>query len=160
MVSQRNGQSSSAERSSPERTTPRRPGLERAGNEHNGFELTLDKSGHLIHMLFWGMWDLKVAEAFRQGLLKLGGQFAGEPWAIVVDSRKFMAQSPEVTQIRQEVMTAIGLIGCKRIAAIVDAPVYTMQFKRISASSNMKSQVFADEKAALAWIRKDPVRSW
>jgi len=154
MVSQRNGRSSNAERSPLERITTRRPGVERAGDDHHGFELTIDKSSHLIHMVFWGMWDLPIAEAFRYGLLKLGGQFSGEPWGILVDSRRFMAQSPEVTQIRQEVMTAIGLIGCKRIAAIVDAPVYTMQFKRISASSNMKSQVFQDEKSALVWLRQ------
>ena len=154
MVSHRNGQSLSTERSAPERAMLRRPGVERAGDEHHGFELTLDKSGHLVHMLFWGMWDLPIAEAFRYGLLNLGRQFAGEPWGILVDSRRFMAQSPEVTQIRQEVMTAIGLIGCKRIAAVVEAPVYAMQFRRISASSHMKSQVFADEKSALVWLRQ------
>lgn len=64
-----------------------------------------------------------------------------------------MAQSPEVTELRKRAMVQVASLGCTRIAAVVDAGVYSMQFKRIASESRVTSSVFKDVSSALEWLR-------
>lgn len=49
-------------------------------------------------------------------------------------------------------MVQVAALGCAKIAAIVNAAVYSIQFKRIASESKIASSVFKDEPAALRWL--------
>jgi len=98
----------------------------------------------------WGFWRLDIAEEFRSAVLKYGCTLR-RPWAIVADTREFVAQSAPVTEIRKDVMQRILPLGCTRVAALGEHAVHSMQFKRIAGESHMDAAVFHDEAAALAW---------
>lgn len=97
---------------------------------------------------------MEVAERFRAELLRLGHRF-GQTWSLVVDSRAFLPQSPEVTRHRRDSMTMIMNGGCRRIAAIViENGTYAMQFSRIASEAGVANAVFLDPDAALKWVRE------
>lgn len=128
----------------------------RGGDANHGFELYADKGKRLLKMRLWGLWDHQIGAQFRDGVVKLGRELKlesrGGPWCILADSRTFVAQSNEITNIRKDAMREATGLGCSRIAAVVDAAVYTMQFRRITNESHVTSAVFADEAAALHWL--------
>ena len=135
---------------------PRQAPFVSGGDAHHGFELYADKAKHILKMRLWGLWDPPMAVQFRDGVVKLGRELKldsrGAPWAILADSRAFVAQSNEVTNIRKAAMHEATSLGCTRIAALVDKAVYTMQFRRITNESHMASAVFGDEASALRWL--------
>jgi hypothetical protein len=100
----------------------------------------------------WGLWDLPVGEQFRTAVLKFGRGLEGSSWGILADSRDYVAQSAPIAEIRKDVMQRIVPMGCKRIAALVEQAVYSMQFKRIANESHVGSAVFHDEEAAINWV--------
>jgi hypothetical protein len=112
----------------------------------------------MLRLRLWGLWDVATGVLFREGVVKFANELRreaqGAPWGILVDSRKFMAQSPEVTDLRKRAMVQVAALGCKKIAALVDAAVYSIQFKRIAKESNIASSVFTDESSALEWLRE------
>lgn len=126
------------------------------GDERRGFELSIDKASRMLRVRLWGLWHVATAALFREGIIKLANEVKrdakGAPWGILVDSRMFVAQSPEVTEVRKRAMVQVGTLGCAKIAAVVDAAVYSIQFKRIASESNIASSVFKDEASALEWL--------
>ena len=107
-----------------------------------------------MHAKLWGFWDVEVAERFRAELLTLGHRF-GQTWSMVVDSRAFLPQTPEVTRHRRDSMGMIMNEGCRRIAAVViENGTYAMQFSRIASEAGVANAVFLDPDAALKWVRE------
>jgi hypothetical protein len=123
-----------------------------SGDERGGFEVTVDKSGRILRLRMWGLWDEVIAERFRSGTLKCASSLTGAPWAILADASQFVAQSAAVTQKRKEVMVRAIPMGCTRIAAVVGQAVHSMQFTRIANESHVSSAVFKDEETAVEWI--------
>lgn len=122
--------------------------------DRGGFTVEVDEVAPIAHARLWGFWDVEVAERFRAALLPLGRRL-GQTWSLLVDSRAFVAQSPEVTRHRSESMAMIMAAGCKRIAVIVtENGTYAMQFTRIASEVGVASAVFLDPVAALKWIRE------
>ncbi len=102
----------------------------------------------------WGFWDVEVAERFRAAIRPLGHRL-GQTWSLLVDSRAFLPQTPEVTRHRRDTMAMIMTGGCRRIAVIVtENGTYAMQFTRIASEVGVASAVFLDPVAALKWIRE------
>jgi hypothetical protein len=108
----------------------------------------------IVHARMWGFWDLDVATRLRTELLSLVHRL-GKTWSILVDSRAFLPQTPEVTRHRGETMVMMGTEGCARIAVIVsENGTYAMQFSRIASEARVANAVFLDPDAALKWIRE------
>jgi hypothetical protein len=120
-----------------------------------GFTLESDPAAPIVHMRFWGFWDLEIAKRLRSEVLALGRPPGGGTWSALVDSRTFLPQSPEVSQHRRETMVMIMNEGCRRIAAIVaENGTYAMQFTRIATEAGVMNRVFLDPDDALKWIRE------
>jgi hypothetical protein len=107
-----------------------------------------------VHAKLWGFWDVEVAERFRAELLLLAHRL-GQTWSIVVDSRAFLPQTPEVSRHRRDSMAMLMKEGCRRIAVIVtENGTYAMQFSRIATEAGVANAVFLDPDAALKWVRE------
>jgi hypothetical protein len=120
-----------------------------------GANLEADTAARVVQARFWGFWDLEVAERFRADLLASSDRMDGKTWSILVDSRTFLPQGPEVTRHRGETMVMILHRGCSRIAVIVsENGTYSMQFMRIANEAGVKGAVFLDPVDALRWIRE------
>jgi hypothetical protein len=114
----------------------------------------VDDVAPIVHARMWGFWDVEVAERFRAALLPLAHRL-GQTWSVLVDSRAFLPQTPEVSRHRSETIAMIMAKGCKRIAVIVtENGTYAMQFARIASEVGVASAVFLDPVAALKWIRE------
>lgn len=127
------------------------------GRDRGGFTLEVDAVAPLAPVVdakLWGFWDIEVAGRFRIELLTLAHRFGGG-WSMVVDSRGFLPQSPEVSLHRRDSMGMILNAGCRRIAAIVaENGTYAMQFMRIASEAGVTNAVFLDPVAALKWARE------
>ena len=122
--------------------------------DRGGFTVEVDEVAPIAHARLWGFWDVEVAERFRAAILPLGGRF-GQAWSLLVDSRAFVPQTPEVTRHRTETMAMVMTEGCRRIAVIVkENGTYAMQFSRIASEAGVKNAVFLDPDAALKWVRE------
>jgi hypothetical protein len=137
---------------------PPKPQFKRAaetrqyGDEVEGFIMELDGPSHLIHMRLWGLWEMATAERFFASVLEFAERLRGSPWGVLVDGRRFIAQSPKITALREGTMRKIGMLGCTRMANIVTSAAYQMQFSRIAAASHMEAKIFVDEVAAREWV--------
>ena len=108
----------------------------------------------VVHATLWGFWDVEVAERFRTELIQLAPRL-GPTWSIVVDSRAFLPQTPEVSRHRRDSMARFMNEGCRRIAAVVtENGTYAMQFSRIASEAGVTNAVFLDPDAALKWVRE------
>jgi hypothetical protein len=123
------------------------------GTARGGFEVSVDRIERIVHMKLRGVWDLPTATEFLSNVRRIGRELRGRPWAILADSSQFPAQSPEVTQIRQEAMVFAQSQRCEKIASVASNAVHAMQFRRIAVGSHVGSGVFSDEKSALDWLR-------
>ncbi|MGA3122477.1 MAG: hypothetical protein ABSF69_17065 [Polyangiaceae bacterium] len=124
--------------------------------ERGGFALEFDAVGPIIHATMSGFWDVTVAQRFRAEILAMCARVGGKKWSALVDSRTFLAQTPDVTRHRQETMILIMNEGCKRIAAIVsENGTYAMQFARIASEVGVANATFLDPALALDWVRND-----
>jgi hypothetical protein len=130
----------------------RRP--EPSTRDRGGFTVEVDEGAPIAHVRLWGFWDVEVADRFRAAILPLGHRL-GQTWSLLVDSRAFLPQTPEVTRHRRDSMAMIMTEGCRRIAVIVtENGTYAMQFIRIASEVGVASAVFLDTVAALKWIRE------
>jgi hypothetical protein len=106
-------------------------------------------------MRLWGLWGSATAVEFEQAVIKLGRALQAAqstPWAILADSRRFMAQSQEVTEHRKDAMTQATAMGCSRIASIIGNAIHTMQFRRIANEAHVTCAAFEDESTAMDWL--------
>jgi hypothetical protein len=138
----------------------RRPKAERPGrsaSDRGGFAIEVEEAtvlASIVRARLWGFWDMEVARRFRAELLSLGLRL-GQGWAVLVDSRAFLPQTPEVTRHRRDTIEMIMKNGCSRIAVIVtENGTYAMQFSRIATEARVANGVFLDSDAALKWIRE------
>jgi hypothetical protein len=122
------------------------------GDEVEGFTMELDGPNHLIHMRLWGLWEMATAERFFASVLEFAERLRGSPWGVLVDGRRFVAQSPKITELRERTMRKMGPLGCTRMANIVTSAAYQMQFSRIAAASHMEAKIFMDEATAREWV--------
>jgi hypothetical protein len=123
--------------------------------ERGGYSVEFDTLARIGNAKLWGFWDVEVAERFRAELLAIGHRQGGGSWSILVDSRSFLPQSPEVTRHRRETMGMILSQGCRRIAVVVvENGTYAMQFARIAKEAGVTNAVFFDAVQALAWLRE------
>ena len=141
------------ERQKPGRNAEaRRP--EPSTRDRGGFTVEVDEVALIAHARMWGFWDVEVAERFRAAIRPLGHRL-GQTWSLLVDSRAFLPQTPEVTRHRRDTMAMIMTGGCRRIAVIVtENGTYAMQFTRIASEVGVASAVFLDPVAALKWVRE------
>jgi len=123
--------------------------------KRGGLEFEFDAAASVVRARLWGFWDLDVAGRFRADLLAVGRRVGGKPWSVLVDSRTFLPQGPEVTAHRGETMGMMVNMGCRRIAVIVaEKGTYAMQFSRIATEAGVKNAVFFDLALAEKWIRE------
>jgi hypothetical protein len=122
------------------------------GNEVEGFFLHLDEPKRLIHMRLWGLWQLATAEQFLSNVVALAERLRGSPWGMLIDGRRFLTQSPKITEIREAAMHRVASLGCTSMANVVTSASYQMQFSRIAAASHIRAQVFLDEITAREWL--------
>jgi hypothetical protein len=123
--------------------------------ERGGFNLDPDAHDRIVHVTFWGFWDVEVASRFRAALLARARGFGGETWSVLVNARTFLPQTPEVSRHRGETMKMVVNQGCRRIAVIVvKNGTYAMQFTRIAGEAGVANEVFFDTASALKWIRE------
>jgi len=136
-------------------TVPGRP--EPSTRDRGGFTVAVDNDTPLapiVQARLWGFWDVEVAERFRAEILHSDHRL-GKAWSVLVDSRVFLSQTPEVTQHRRDTMAMILNEGCRRIAVIVtENGTYAMQFTRIASDAGIANAVFLDPGAALKWLRE------
>jgi hypothetical protein len=124
--------------------------------ERGGFAIEPEEISALapiVHARMWGFWDVEVAERFRAELLPLVHGL-GKTWSILVDSRAFLPQTPEVSRHRRDTMVMMMKEGCRRIAVVTKNGTYAMQFTRIASEAGVANAVFLDPVAALNWIRE------
>jgi hypothetical protein len=125
--------------------------------DRGGFTVEVDAVTPLapiVQARLWGFWDVDVAERFRAEILHSDHRL-GKVWSILVDSRAFLSQTPEVTRHRRDTMAMVLNQGCRRIAVIVtENGTYAMQFMRIASEAGVASAVFLDPAAALKWLRE------
>ena len=125
--------------------------------DRGGFALEVDDVTSLapiVQARLWGFWDLEMAERFRAEILHSDHR-VGQAWSILVDSRAFLSQKPEVTRHRRDSMAILMKEGCRRIAVIVtENGTYAMQFSRIASEAGVANAVFLDPDAALKWVRE------
>ena len=126
----------------------------RGGDTNGGFEAKIDKRTRLLRVRLWGVWDVPIAEAFVNAVSELGTELGSAPWSSLVDARKFMVQGPQILQLRQESLNRAAMLGCTRMATLVESAVYGLQFKRLSGASHIESDLFHDEISALTWLRR------
>jgi hypothetical protein len=122
------------------------------GDEVEGFSMELDEPNHLIRMRLWGLWEMATAERFFASVLEFAERLRGSPWGVLIDGRRFIAQSPKITEMREKTMHKIAMLGCTRMANVVTSAAYQMQFSRIAAASHIQAQIFVDEVAAREWV--------
>jgi hypothetical protein len=137
--------------------TPPKPQFNKAtearhGDDVEGFFLHLDEPKRLLHMRLWGLWETETAEVFVAHILEFADRLRGSPWGILIDGRRFVAQSPKITEMREATMRKVAGLGCTRMANVVTSAAYQMQFNRITAASHIQAQVFLDEIAAREWL--------
>ncbi|GAC1582359.1 MAG: hypothetical protein NVS3B20_26950 [Polyangiales bacterium] len=127
-----------------------------AGDERGGFEAIAEKGRHLLVVRLWGHWDEAIARQFVAAVESLGADLSRKSWGSLVDSRRFMVQSPAIQELRQESVQRAVVLGCTKMAVLVTSAVYKLQFKRMSRIANVHTEFFVDEKAALAWLEAKP----
>ena len=128
--------------------------VHKAGDANGGFEASVDKRNRLLRVRLWGIWDVPLAEQFVATVAALGADLAGSPWSSLVDARKFMVQSPQILQLRQESLNRAATLGCTKMATLVESAAYSLQFKRLAGSSHIQTETFHDEISAMMWLRK------
>jgi hypothetical protein len=126
----------------------------KAGDANGGFEASADKRNRILRVRLWGLWDTSIAEQFVASVAALGTELSGSPWASLVDARKFMVQSPQILQLRQESLNRAAALGCTKMATLVESAAYSLQFKRLAGTSHIPSETFHDEISAMMWLRK------
>jgi hypothetical protein len=122
------------------------------GDDVEGFFIHLDEPKRLIHMRLWGLWELATAQQFLSKVVELADRLRGSPWGMLIDGRRFLTQSPKITEIREAAMHRVAGLGCTFMANVVTSASYQMQFSRIAAASHIRAQVFLDEITAREWL--------
>jgi hypothetical protein len=122
--------------------------------DRGGFTIEVDDGTPIVQARMWGFWDVHTAERFRAEILHAEHRL-GQAWSILVDSRAFLSQKPEVARHRRDTIAMIMNEGCRRIAVIVtENGTYAMQFTRIATEAGIANAVFLDPVAALKWLRE------
>jgi hypothetical protein len=124
----------------------------RGGDERAGFAIRAQPKARILHLEFWGMWDMNVARAFRKEVLASYAEMGKGPWDILSNARRYLPQKDEIQAIHKETMAAAR--GLSRVAALVDAAVSQMQIRRmfIEAGSPPNLRFFTDEDDAREWL--------
>jgi hypothetical protein len=129
------------------------PFVERSeGDSAHGWTIALDPIARIVRARLWGLWTPAIAQAYLLTFREVSNLLKDAPWCILADSRGFMAQAPEIADIRQKSMAEVGKLNCIRIASIAKSAAYAMQFNRIGTASHMQTQAFLDEVTAKEWL--------
>jgi|HubBroStandDraft_1064217.scaffolds.fasta_scaffold275991_2 hypothetical protein len=126
--------------------------LRQCGDEVQGFTLELEELNRLIRVRLWGVWETQTAEQFLSNIVEFAERLRGSAWGALIDGRRFVAQSPKITAMREATLPKLAALGCSCMANVVTSAAYQMQFSRITAASHIRAQVFLDEITAREWL--------
>jgi hypothetical protein len=115
------------------------------GDKVEGFVIELDEPKRLIRLRLWGLWETATAERFVTDVVEFADRLRGSPWEVLIDGRRFLAQSPKIAEMRERTMRKMAMLGCTGMANVVASASYHMQFSRIAAASHIQARVFLDE---------------
>jgi hypothetical protein len=137
------------------------PLVRRAGDDGAGFTLRADKKARLLHLEFWGLWDMPLTRSFRTEVLAAYAEMGKGPWFALSQSRKYVPQRDDIQEIHKQCIAAGLSQGLTRIAVLLDSALGQMQIRRLfeEAGSPPHLRFFTDEAEARAWLAEPQGRS-
>jgi hypothetical protein len=133
--------------------TMRRRKMPSGGTEQSGYEVEIDDSRRILRLHCWGVWDVTVAEGFRDVMVQSIAAFRGKPWYVLADITAFPAQSEAVSRVHGELMARAMARGMKRACNVVASSLTQLQIKRLAEESHLPEfAFFKDEETALRWL--------
>ncbi|APD88733.1 hypothetical protein BM524_02300 [Alteromonas mediterranea] len=124
---------------------------------------SLDISGNVLEVFATGAWNLKTTEFFIEEMHDLIGSFNGEPWAALMDGRRWVLSTIECqTRLADSIKVNIEH-GLTRSAYVLDSGmVKRAQLERTHPSrardfkgKNYEREYFRKYFEALNWLHKE-----
>ncbi|WP_159084376.1 hypothetical protein [Dongshaea marina] len=119
---------------------------------HGGFELTT--IGSILLTEGYGPWNEKTAEAFCEQMKLKIPEFAGAPWASLIDQRLWELGTPRVWELFDEQLKYMVAHGLACQAILPNSNMYkhmTKQHISRASSDDLKVEYFTDYDEALEW---------
>jgi serine/threonine-protein kinase len=128
----------------------------RHGDERTGFSIFADRHTRTLRFEFWGLWDLPLAEQFREAVLTAYRVLEPvRPWVALSDSTRWVPQRAEVQEVHKQAMALAPSFGFTKAAILVNSALSQMQIRRLfEEAKNPAIRFFQDERDALAWIER------
>ncbi|WP_394223112.1 hypothetical protein [Alteromonas gracilis] len=124
---------------------------------------SLDISGNVLEIFATGAWNLKTTEFFVEEMHELIRGFNNEPWAALIDGRRWVLTTPECqTRLAEAIKLNISR-GLTRSAYVLDTgmvrraqlerthPLKQRDFK----GANYKREYFQEYFKALNWLHAE-----
>ena len=127
----------------------------RGGDERAGFAIRADRKAHMLHLEFWGLWDMTIGRAFRTEVLAAYAEMGKTtPWVVLSNARRYMPQKEEIQALHKATIAVGFSMGLARVAALVDTALSQMQIRRMfeEAGSPPNLRFFTDEEDAREWL--------
>ena len=124
---------------------------------------SLDVSGNVLEVFATGAWNLKTTEFFIEEMHELIVKFDNNPWAALMDGRRWVLSTPECqTRLAEAIKVNISR-GLTRSAYVLDSGmVRRAQLERTHPSkhrdfeaSNYERDYFHKYFEALNWLHKE-----
>jgi len=123
---------------------------------------SLDISGNVLEVFATGAWNIKTTEFFIEEMHELIGRFNNQPWAAIIDGRRWVLTTPECqTRLAEAIKFNIAR-GLTRSAYVLDTGmVRRAQLERTHPSkqrdfevTDYKREYFQEYFEALNWLHE------
>jgi hypothetical protein len=128
----------------------------RAGDDRRGFEVSVDVANRILRVRSWGIWDVDLAERYRDAMVAAFAKLGRRPWSVLSDRRRSHSQSEPVQAIMHDVMEKATEMGRSRAAVLITSPSAKLQMRRLAGETHVAQRYFDDDSDALAWLLSTP----
>lgn len=84
-------------------------------------QYSLDKSGNMLEVYATGAWTMPTTRAFVEELTLLATSFDSQPWAALLDGRRWVLTTPECQKVLADAIVMCIENGLQRSGYVLDS---------------------------------------
>lgn len=123
-------------------------------------QFTLTVSGNIMEVFATGTWDVETAEQLEEEMRPLANNFNGQPWAALMDGRRWVMSTPECQNQLSVTIKRNIQDGLKCSAYVLDSvSLKRLQLERTHPETDpalvgvdYQREYFSDYFSALKWL--------
>ncbi len=123
-----------------------------------GFEISLDRTRHIVKARIWGVWDTEFAKKYERAFMEQVEEIraSGKEWYAFEDFRGLSSCADEVQRILRQQIVQAKKEGMKKLAYLGKSSVEQKQLSKLFLTSGILLYASAEsEEEAMQWLLQD-----